>query len=103
MRNTMTLCLASATLLGLAACTTPPATTATTPATDDATQCVAEAGAWAVGQPVGDELVSKLQADTHSRSVRVLRPGQAATMDYRADRVNVVLDANDKVERVSCG
>lgn len=34
---------------------------------------------------------------------RVLRPGMVMTMDYRGDRLNVVIDDNGKVDRVYCG
>lgn len=34
---------------------------------------------------------------------RVIRPGDAVTMDYRPDRLNVYLDSQDVVERVNCG
>ena len=34
---------------------------------------------------------------------RFLRPGQIVTMEYRADRLNVVLDAQGKVEAIRCG
>ena len=100
MRNLMPLSLASAAVLGLAACATPPPPA---PPIAGDFHCVAESGAWAVGKPVSDDLVSKIQSDTHSRTVRVLRPGQPATMDYRNDRVNVMLDDHDRVERVTCG
>lgn len=36
-------------------------------------------------------------------SVRMIRPGDAVTMDYRADRLNIELDAGDLVDRVYCG
>jgi len=92
---------AVAAVLGLAACATPSAPPVP-PAAGDL-QCVAESGAWAVGSDVTADMVAKIRNDTHSRTVRVLRPGQPATMDFRGDRVNVMLDANDKVERVTCG
>ncbi len=100
MRKTTTSSLAAAAVLGLSACATPPAAT---PPPGGAFQCVAEAGAWAVGQPVSDALVAKVTADTHSRTARVVRPGEAVTMDYRGDRVNVMLDMNNRVDRVTCG
>ena len=34
---------------------------------------------------------------------RVLRPGMVMTMDYRGDRLNVVIGESGKVERVHCG
>lgn len=100
MRNAITLATAAAAVLALSACATPPAPMPPAPGTF---QCVAEAGAWAVGQPVSDALVAKVMADTRSRTARVVRPGEAVTMDYRGDRVNILLDTNDRVDRVTCG
>jgi len=34
---------------------------------------------------------------------RVLRPGMVMTMDYRAERLNVVIGESGRVERVNCG
>lgn len=99
MRHTLSLAAATA-VLGLSACATPPAAM---PPAGGTFQCVAEAGAWAVGQPVSDALVAKVTADTHSRTARVVRPGEAVTMDYRGDRVNVMLDMNNRVDRITCG
>jgi hypothetical protein len=97
MRKPMPLSLATAAVFGLAACATPPAPAPGTLA------CDAEAGAWADGKPVSDNLVAQVIADTHSRTARVIRPGQAVTMDFRGDRVNLMLDIHDRVERVTCG
>lgn len=36
-------------------------------------------------------------------TIRVIRPGDNVTMDYRTDRLNVELDENDVVTRVYCG
>ena len=68
-----------------------------------ATQCIADAAVWAIGQGVGDEIVERVRVDTGSQSVRVIRPGQAVTMDYRHDRVNIKLNERDAIVGVSCG
>lgn len=34
---------------------------------------------------------------------RVILPGQAVTMDFQAERLNVLIDGNAAVERVYCG
>ena len=68
-----------------------------------ATQCVAEAAGWAMGLGVTDEIVERVRVDTRSRDVRVIRPGQAVTMDYRADRVNIKLNERDAIVGISCG
>ena len=38
-----------------------------------------------------------------AKSMRSIKPGQAVTMDYREDRVNVYQDASGNIERISCG
>jgi hypothetical protein len=35
--------------------------------------------------------------------VRVLRPGEAVTLEFRGDRLNVALDARDRIVRIYCG
>ncbi len=35
--------------------------------------------------------------------VRVIRPGDIVTMDFRSNRLNISLDANGRVTRVYCG
>jgi hypothetical protein len=35
-------------------------------------------------------------------SVRIIRPNQAITMDYRTDRLNLDLDSRDRITRVYC-
>ena len=65
--------------------------------------CNQEAGQWAVGQIADEALVAKVQADTRSSRVRVIKPGMMVTMDYREDRVNIEVDADNRVTVVRCG
>lgn len=65
--------------------------------------CDATLAAWAIGKAPDDATVAKIIADTHSRNARVVKPGQPMTMDYRQDRVNVMLDASGKIEQLTCG
>lgn len=51
-----------------------------------------------VGAPV-----SAADGESAPGSVRVIRPGQAVTMDYLSDRVNFELDGGDRISRVYCG
>jgi hypothetical protein len=44
-----------------------------------------------------------LQRDTNSRIARVLRPGDAATMDLREDRLNIMVDDGGQIEGLRCG
>ena len=36
-------------------------------------------------------------------TARVIGPGQAVTMDYREDRLNIHIDANGRVDHFTCG
>lgn len=81
-----------------------PAEPATAPpaAEEPAMTCQADKGQWAIGQIADDALVAKVKADTTSDRVRVIRPGMAVTMDYREDRVNLDVDADNRVTGVRC-
>ena len=66
-------------------------------------QCVAEPAAWAIGQAATAEAVERIRVDTHSRTARVLRPGQVVTMEYSAERVNVNVNERDAIIGITCG
>ncbi len=65
--------------------------------------CQADKGQWALGQTAEDTVVAKIVADTTSERVRVIRPGMAVTMDFREERVNVDVDAENRIVSVRCG
>jgi hypothetical protein len=56
-----------------------------------------------IGKPFSEALKEQVLKDSGSRSVRVIRPGQAVTQDYGLQRVNIELDAQEKVISVRCG
>lgn len=104
-------------LLAVAACASPvtnasqdgappaaePVVSPTAPAAEEpAMTCQADKGQWAIGQIADEALVAKVKADTTSERVRVIRPGMAVTMDYREDRVNLDVDADNRVLAVRC-
>ena len=45
----------------------------------------------------------RIRIDTHSQVARVIRPGQAVTMDYSAARVNVHVNERNAITGVTCG
>src|SRR3546814_8468771 len=77
--------------------------TASPPIPEATGNCDASKGQFAVNQSYTVELAASVQESTGSRAMRVTRPGQAVTMDFRQDRVNVKLEENDKIVRVTCG
>ena len=65
--------------------------------------CAAESVQYAIGQKSSTELGSKLVKESGSASLRWLPPRSAATMDYRADRLNVHYDDEMIITRINCG
>lgn len=60
--------------------------------------CGADALQALVGQPA-----AALETMRFGQVVRVIHPGMAVTMDYREDRLNIEVDAEKIIHRVSCG
>jgi len=50
---------------------------------------------------IGDD-ASVLEAMKFSQPVRFLRPGDFATMDFLPNRLNIRIDANEKIIEVAC-
>ncbi|HET7125815.1 MAG TPA: I78 family peptidase inhibitor [Lysobacter sp.] len=98
------LLLFSALLATSTACTPmPPNAKPSKPFPPQVMRCQAEPGQRFVGQAASDEVVSQAQAATGAKTVRVLKPGMAATMDFRDDRLNLHLDEHDVIVEVGCG
>ena len=94
--------------LGLAGCAAPAqeAPYTTTPVAEkDAGgfECNAEAAQYAVGQKASAELATQLMQKTGSQTLRWMPPRTAATMDFRADRLNIAYDDAMIITRISCG
>ena len=60
-----------------------------------------------VQQLVGRPFTAQLGEEARNRSgavrIRSIRPGDAVTMDYREDRLNIHLDAQGRIVRLACG
>jgi hypothetical protein len=100
------LALLVAPLLLLQACATAPeggfAQAGPPPATT-AGECNAAQAQFAVGRTLDDNLRAQVLSSTGARTVRVYRTGDAITMDFSAQRLNLELDAAGKVVKASCG
>ena len=86
-------------LLGLAACASQPATDAVA----SGGTCNAEPAQSHVGKPASDANLQAAFKASGAKGMRSIKPGQAVTMDYREDRVNIHQDASGNIERISCG
>ena len=98
--------LCSAALLPLltACAASPPAPepTPSTPATP-AAACNADAAQGHIGHTAIAEMVDAARKDAGAAIARTLSPGQVVTMEYRHDRLNVHIDADRKITRITCG
>jgi hypothetical protein len=65
--------------------------------------CDAKDTAWALGKTADEATVTRVRTETGSKSVRVIKPGMAVTMDYREDRVNIDVDDANRILKVRCG
>lgn len=66
-------------------------------------ECNANALGGLVGRAASRELGTEAMRAANARTIRWIQPGQAVTMDYRPDRLNIALDAQNRVERLTCG
>lgn len=87
-------------LLSVAACTAMPPVDAPR---GPATVCVADDATSAIGHAATPEVVERARIESHSNDVRVIEPGQAVTMDYRADRLNIDVNERGAITGLRCG
>lgn len=65
--------------------------------------CQAQPAQFAIGYTFTDAVVEEVKSRSGARIARVLRPGMATTMEFNAERVNLEVDAANRVAKVRCG
>ncbi len=86
-------------LLSMGACATIPPEGPPMPVA----QCNAAGARWALGREPGGDVVERARIESGSAAVRVIRPGEAVTMDFRGDRLNLNVNARNAIDAVKCG
>lgn len=56
-----------------------------------------------VGVLPGTEVMAAITATAGERALRIIRPGDAVTMDYSPSRLNVELGEDGRIKRLRCG
>lgn len=56
-----------------------------------------------VEQKLTDELSDAIRRESGASLLRVGGPDAIWTMDYREERVNITFDADENIERITCG
>lgn len=66
-------------------------------------RCDAAAAQWAVGKTNTVQHVEEARRRSGALMARVLRPGQATTLEFNAERLNLLVDATGRFTTASCG
>jgi hypothetical protein len=76
---------------------------AATPAAIPEGSCDDTQAQWIVGKPGTPTDLEQAGKDANATTVRSLKPGEAATMDFNPNRLNLDLDEKGLVTAVRCG
>jgi len=66
-------------------------------------QCDASKATSAIGKIASADVVERIRIESNSQVARVIRPGQAVTMDYSTARVNINVNERNAIVGVTCG
>lgn len=95
--------LSLAALFGCATPSTPSAGTGPVPGGPSGGICNAQGAQFAIGKAPGASIVEQARQRSGSYMARVLRPNQAVTMEFNAQRLNLDVDAAGVITRARCG
>lgn len=56
-----------------------------------------------LGRPAGAGVIEGARRASGAKTIRVVRPGEAVTMDFRPDRLTVTVDEHQVISRIACG
>jgi hypothetical protein len=74
-----------------------------TNASDAMANCDERAAHWAQGQFARSGVVERAQRDAGARTVRVIGPDDAVTLEHNPQRLNVEVDAANRIVNLRCG
>lgn len=66
-------------------------------------ECSAAGARFATGQTLSPQLEAAARTRANAAVSRVLKPGQAVTLEFNAARLNLEVDARGRVTAVRCG
>jgi hypothetical protein len=73
------------------------------PAAEITGNCTVDNLQGVLGQHASADLIEQVQQQANAKTLRVLAPGDAATMDYNPQRLNIDIDESEVIIRLSCG
>ena len=87
--------------LALAGCI-PPANPPETAPPAEANQCGASKVMKHLNALPTEDVLAAIRSGSGAASIRVIHPGDAVTMDYRPDRLNVEIGADGRIKSLRC-
>ena len=84
----------------LAGCSSQPASRSAAEISGD---CNVDKLSGVLGQSASAALIEQVQRQANAKTLRVLAPGDAATMDYNPQRLNIDIDESEVIIRLTCG
>ncbi|HZX18751.1 MAG TPA: I78 family peptidase inhibitor [Pseudomonas sp.] len=75
----------------------------TQPAAEITGDCNVDNMSDVLGQNASAEMIKQAQQQANAKFLRVLAPGDAATMDYNPQRLNIDIDESEVIIRLTCG
>jgi hypothetical protein len=87
----------------LAGCSSVDRNKTPTPPANPSGVCNAELVQDMLGETATAEQVEQARQHAGARSVRVLAPGDAVTLEYNSQRLNIDIDEAEVIQRVNCG
>lgn len=66
-------------------------------------RCNAEPVQYLLEQRITADLAERARIESGAAQLRVTHPNQPVTMDYNAQRLNIDIDEDDSIIRLSCG
>jgi hypothetical protein len=66
-------------------------------------QCNTSVAQYTIGKRYTPELLEEVRAKANGAPVRVTGPRHASTMDLRPNRINLEVDTDDIIRRITCG
>lgn len=73
------------------------------PSADEGSRCDADPVHDLIGQRLDEERATQARDRADARFLRITRPNQPLSMDYNPQRLNIDIDQDGVVLRVSCG
>lgn len=56
-----------------------------------------------IGKQASPELLDQARRNSGAEVARLLRPGDAVTLEYNAQRLNLAADEDGRIQRIHCG